>query len=450
MTGENNEMNLDWPVVELGDLVQIKHGWPFRGQFLNETDQADPLVVSIGNFDYDGGFRFSSTKTNEYLSDYPEKYKLNPGDILLIMTCQTPGGEILGIPGKIPDDGIVYLHNQRLGKVIIKDTESVNTDFLYSLFLTREFNYHLYSTASGSKILHTSPKRIESFKFRLPPPEVMEFISQISNHFIELGSRISQSANRLNEMIEEIYRSWFIDFDPVKAKAEGKLPYGMDKETSALFPDSFEDSKNGFIPSGWRSIEISKISLCNDGDWIEMKDQGGSDYRLVQPSNIGLGRFVETGNFRYITEETFQRLNCIQIEPSDVLVARMPDPKGNVGRAYLWPQDVPKAITSVDVCIIRVDKNQVTPKYLELYLNSYDSLERSKSFMTGTTHPRIRRKDIETFRVIVPPISILEQFEKRVQAMSEFRDLVVKQEASLSTTRDALLPRLMSGELSVS
>ena len=113
-------------------------------------------------------------------------------------------------------------------------------------------------------------------------------------------------------------------------------------------------------------------------------------------------------------------------------------------------KDRPKAITSVDVCIIRADNNQVTPKYLELYLNSYESLGRSKSFMTGTTHPRIRRKDIEIFRVLVPPISILEQFEKRVQVISDFRDLLIKQKVPLSITRDVLLPRLMSGELSVS
>lgn len=338
--------------------------------------------------------------------------------------------------------------NQALA-IIRPKKDKISSGYLANLLRSHDAQFYLKSRVVESVQANLSLAELGSF----PVENISLEVQNIRNNTLEIIENKSICDSKLSDisrtLISSLFRSWFIDFDPVKAKMEGKLPYGMDEETAALFPDSFEDSEIGSIPLGWRSIEISKISLCNDGDWIELKDQGGSDYRLVQPSNIGLGSFVETGNFRYITDKTFQRLNCIQIEPSDVLVARMPDPKGNVGRAYLWTQDVPKAITSVDVCIIRVDNNQVTPKYLESYLNSYDSLERSKSFMTGTTHPRIRRKDIESFRILVPPISILEQFEKRVQAMSDLKTLVVKQNSSLSTTRDALLPRLMSGELKV-
>ena len=92
----------EWPIVSLGDLIKIEHGWPFKSDFCSEELTGRPIVVNIGNFIYTGGFRFESTRTREYRGDYPKSYELNSGDILLVMTCQTSGGEILGIPGKIP------------------------------------------------------------------------------------------------------------------------------------------------------------------------------------------------------------------------------------------------------------------------------------------------------------------------------------------------------------
>lgn len=102
-----------WSRVRLGDLVRIKHGWPFKSKLFSEEVTGLPIVVNIGNFRYSGGFRFSSTTLKEYRGDYPSEFELTPGDILMVMTCQTSGGEILGILGGIPSDDRTYLHNQR-------------------------------------------------------------------------------------------------------------------------------------------------------------------------------------------------------------------------------------------------------------------------------------------------------------------------------------------------
>lgn len=138
-----------------------------------------PIIVSIGNFKYTGGFRFASTIIKAYTGEFPKEFILKRGDILLAMTCQTPGGEILGIPGCIPNDGRMYLHNQRMGKVIIEHKDKVDAGFLYWLFLTREFNRHLVATATGTKVLHTAPDRIESFQFLLPPLPIQRTIADI-------------------------------------------------------------------------------------------------------------------------------------------------------------------------------------------------------------------------------------------------------------------------------
>ena len=172
-----------WPKVRLGDVVRIKHGFAFSGM-AETTDTSLPVVLGIGNFDYAGGFRLGSTTLKRYGGDYPKEYELKPGDVLLAMTCQTSGGEILGVPGVIPDDEDLHLHNQRLGKVEVLDPARVLLPFIFQLCRWSAFNRHLFDTASGSKILHTSPGRIEDFEFGLPPLEEQRTIAATAEGFV--------------------------------------------------------------------------------------------------------------------------------------------------------------------------------------------------------------------------------------------------------------------------
>ncbi|MET4051885.1 type I restriction enzyme S subunit [Frigoribacterium sp. PvP054] len=173
-------MTSGWTPTRLGEVVKIKHGFAFSGMAAN-TDSSLPVVVGIGNFDYAGGFRFGSTTIKRYVGQYPAEFTLTPGDVLLAMTCQTAGGEILGIPGTVPDDGQTYLHNQRLGKVEVLDPTRIDLRYFFQLARWHPFNRHLYATASGSKILHTSPRRIEDFAVDLPPlPEQQSIAAALS------------------------------------------------------------------------------------------------------------------------------------------------------------------------------------------------------------------------------------------------------------------------------
>ena len=169
------------------------------------------------------------------------------------------------------------------------------------------------------------------------------------------------------------------------------------------------------IPKGWSCAPLRDlVTSSQDGDWIELKDQGGKDFRLVQMSNIGCYEFVETGNYRYITNGTFESLNCTKIEVEDILVARMTDPKGRVGRAFCWTEDMPPSITSVDVCILKADKGKILPKYLELFLNHPLTLALSSALLGGTSHPRLKRRDIESLVVIYPDLSIQSKIIRHV------------------------------------
>ena len=204
--------------MRLGDVVRIKHGFAFSGM-AETTDTSLPVVLGIGNFDYAGGFRLGSTTLKRYGGDYPKEYELKPGDVLLAMTCQTSGGEILGVPGVIPDDEDLHLHNQRLGKVEVLDPARVLLPFIFQLCRWSAFNRHLFDTASGSKILHTSPGRIEDFEFGLPPLEEQRTIAATLG---ALDDKI-ESNRHIVATTRELARSYFARFPKESVRASAVL-----------------------------------------------------------------------------------------------------------------------------------------------------------------------------------------------------------------------------------
>lgn len=181
-----------------------------------------------------------------------------------------------------------------------------------------------------------------------------------------------------------------------------------------------------------------------DGDWIETKDQGGDDYRLLQISNIGVSEFVETGNFRFVTQDTFDRLRCTEIMPRDILVARMPTP---IGRAWLATAMSWRMITAVDVAIIRTNLNFVTPLFLAQAWNETPNLQRIAKQASGTTRLRITRRELAALEFVVPPIPLQDQFAAIAEPNRDLALTLRKKIDNLRRTRDLLLPRLLSGQI---
>lgn len=171
--------------------------------------------------------------------------------------------------------------------------------------------------------------------------------------------------------------------------------------------------------SEWRKVELSEVSLdVADGDWVETKDQGGSDFRLLQVSNIGVGQFRETGRYRYVTKETFARLRCTEVLPGMVLVARMPDP---VGRSWFVDRLEHRAITAVDVAIIKPDPSVLDGRFCSYALNTPDQLALWAAEAGGTTRMRITRRQLAAARLALPSLPKQRQI---AAALALFDDLI--------------------------
>ncbi len=409
-----------WTPSKLGDLVEIKHGWPFKSEFFHEDCRIGlPIVVSVGNFRYTGGFRFAETAVKEYRSSYPKEYELAPGDMLLIMTCQTAGGEILGIPARVPNDGRIYLHNQRLGKVVIRSGAIVALDFLYWLFRWQEFNRELVTSASGTKILHTAPSRIGAFRFDLPSTEEQRAVAHILGTLdekIELNRRMNET---LEAMTRALFKSWFVDFDPVRAKAEGRDP-GLPKHIADLFPDSFEDSELGEIPRGWEVKPLRELLEFAYGKALKAEDRRDGTIP-VYGSNGQIGWHDE----RLVTGP-------------GIVVGR----KGNPG-VTTW---VPTDFFPIDTTFF------VTPRALSRSLSFLFRVLQNHdlaSLGADSAVPGLSRNLAYMSLQVLPSAALIASFDRVSAALSRRTHHAEEESRYLAALRDALLPKLVSGELRV-
>lgn len=179
-------------------------------------------------------------------------------------------------------------------------------------------------------------------------------------------------------------------------------------------------------------------TLCVDGDWIESKDQSQTGIRLIQTGNIGIGEYIDKiDRAKYISEETFYRLNCTEVLPGDVLISRLPDP---VGRACVVPNRLGKAITAVDCTIIRLNESICRRMYLKYFTESQKYKYEIKQFLVGSTRIRISRKNLE--RIEIPLLSLDNQ-DYIVSVLDKVTDLINKRKEQLQKLDELVKARFV-------
>ncbi len=317
--------------------------------------------------------------------------------------------------------------NQQINSVVVNEAEH-DPFFVYHLLTT--LRDELKSNAGGAATPIINKTVFSEIKISVPPLRVQQRIAGILSAYDELIENSQRRIKILEEMARALYREWFVHF---------RFP-GHEHHPRVASP-------LGEIPQGWEVKRLDEVCRSiQDGDWIETKDQGGEDYRLLQISNVGVGEFIETGNFRYVTQATFDRLRCNEIVPGDLLVARMPTP---IGRGWLVTRMPWRMITAVDVAIIRAEPTVIHPLFLVQAWNDSSNLQRISAQASGTTRLRITRRELAAMEFVIPPIPVQQQFAKIAQPQSTMVEALRQQIQNLRRTRDLLLPRLLSGQVAV-
>jgi type I restriction enzyme S subunit len=388
-------------------------------------------LLTPGNFAIGGGFKYDKLKYFD--GDVPEEFVLTIGDLLVTMTDLSKQADTLGYPAIVPETpNVRYLHNQRLGLVEIRPDAPLHKRYLFYLLCSREYRHEVIASATGTTVKHTAPKRIAAFKFLLPTHDDQRAIAHILGSLddkIELNRRMNET---LEAMARAIFKSWFIDFDPVRAKAEDSDPRLPD-EIAAIFPDSFEDSELGEIPKGWEPSTI------------------GSKFNLTMGQSPPGKTYNETGDgppffqgrrdfgFRFPTNRVYCTAPKRLADHGDTLVS-VRAPVGDINMAMA------RCCVGRGVAGIRHKSESRSYTYYAMHTLS-DRFARFEA--EGTVFGAINKKQFEGLRWLSPPGELVNDFEKIAFSLDERIENNTNETVTLSSLRDTLLPKLISGELRV-
>jgi len=297
------------------------------------------------------------------------------------------------------------------------------------------FFYHYYFKSPACRIRSIVTQGVQAgirgndlkkLSVHRPPLVTQQRIASILSAYDNLIENNRRRIQLLEQAARLLYKEWFVHL---------------------RFPGYEQVKIKNGVPEGWEKKTVSGVcSEFVDGDWIETKDQGGDDLRLLQISNIGENEFVETGNFRFITEDTFRNLHCTEIRPGDLLLSRMPKP---IGRAWMVTEMPWRMVTAVDITIARPDSDQVDPFYYLYHLNSDVHLGLCAARATGATRPRISRKNMGSLPIVLAPMTLQREFGAFSEDIHKQKATLRRQLDILAQARDLLLPRLMNGEIAL-
>lgn len=259
---------------------------------------------------------------------------------------------------------------------------------------------------------------------------------------IELNRRLNAT---LEGLARAVFRSWFVDFDPVVAKAAGRRPVGMTADTAALFPSTFEHSPLGPIPKGWSIKTLAELtSKIGSGS----TPTGGSSVytqhgvALIRSQNVYDHEF-EWAGLAYLGTEAAEKLRGVTVQQGDVLLNITGD---SILRTCVVDPDVLPARVNQHVAIIRAQAG-IPPRFLHLHLVRQEMKDNLIGHDAGGTRAAITKAHLQVTALIVPPGELLRAFQQTSDPVFTRIEMGRGQNRTLASLRDALLPRLLSGEL---
>ena len=454
-------MSAEWNNLSLGELFKVKHGFAFKGEYFVD-EPTDSLLVTPGNFAIGGGFQ--NPKPKYYSGPIPEEYVLEPGKIVVTMTDLSKQSDTLGLPAVIPDDGLTWLHNQRVGLLEFKENFKTHPRFVSYLLRDHTYRSWIIGSATGTTVKHTSPNRIESFECLVPSYDEQTAIAHILGTLddkIELNRQMNET---LEAMAQGLFKSWFVDFDPVidnTLAAGNEIPEPLLKRAAArqalgdqrkplpadiqsLFPNCFVfTDEMGWIPEGWCVVKLPSVVekyIDNRGKTPPLEPVGIPLLEVKHLSETTI--FPNLNVEKRVSRETYESWFRAYLEANDIVISTV----GTIGRICLVPEEDEVAIAQ-NLLGLRFDKEKTDQIFMYYQMKNKRFVDAVDARLVTTVQASIKRKDLDTIDILSMPIEIQNAFCNFVlPTIARQSD---RQNRILSNLRDILLPKLLSGELRI-
>ncbi len=434
-------MNFDlpegWTVKTLSECCTetISYGIVQPGK---HDDNGVP-VVRVNNFSRDG------LELNEVLKVSPDisaKFKrtvLRGGEVLLTLVGST--GQSIVVPESMKG------WNVPRAIAVIRVASEVGADWVNICLQSPATKYFLDSRANTTVQKTLNLKDVKEIPILLPPDE---YKNTALSTLISLNEKLAlntQTNQTLEEMAQAIFKSWFVDFDPVKAKMNGEQPEGMDAATASLFPEKLVESELGLIPEGWEVGTLdSHTSMIIDhrgktpkklgSDWVE------EGYPAISAKNIKSKKIVRPDTIRFIDEATYKKWMKEPLIKGDIIMTS----EAPMGELYFFDG-------SEDFCLsqrlygLRANSDVCSPEFLFNWLQTTKAKADMEGRASGTTALGIKQAELRKVKILTPPLELLEKYSA---VASNLVDMAAKNNAQntvLEDLRDTLLPKLLSGEI---
>ncbi|HCG6061846.1 TPA: restriction endonuclease subunit S [Vibrio parahaemolyticus] len=425
-------MSYKWPLVKLDNIkAHTKYscvGGPFGSSLSRKhyTEEGVPVLrgVNLGSDQFfDSDFVYVSKEKAAEL----HRNMAYPNDV--VFTQRGTLGQVAIIPKNARYSSYVVSQSQM--KLTV-NSEIAHPYYIYSFFRTDKAKQQIETHAIVGGVPHINLGILKALEIPLPPLNIQKKIVNIIRSIDQKITLNTQTNQTLEEMAQAIFKSWFVDFDPVKAKMNGEQLEGMDAATASLFPEKLVESELGLIPDGWAVGTLSDVAkYCSARTSID----GVTVENYISTENMLADKKGVTAASKLPTAKTIAAYKT-----GDILVSNIRPyfkkiwlAEGNGGRS----NDVlgfESSAPNTDSFLMNL-----------LYQDSF--FEYMTRTSKGAKMPRGDKTAIMNWEMAVPPVELREAFSTIVDKFYKLIPQNRAQNETLESLRDTLLPKLLSGEI---
>lgn len=400
--------------VRLGDYLKFEKGLGYKGEFLAE--ESDIALIGMDSHNDGGGYKEGSEKP--YIGPFKPEHVAEVGDVIFAATEQ--GFGLLASPLMVPesDKYQTYIYSHHVLKAFpIK--EGFLPEYLYNIFRIERYRSRAAYGDTGTTVRALPAEVLEDQMVPLPNLSIQQAINEIIAMFDQQIANNKALSKSLEILAQAMFKSWFIDFDPVHAKSKSEKPFGMDEATAALFPSSFEDSELGEIPRGWH---ISSVE--------------------------GILQRIKTKSLSASTEMTRCGKTPV-LEQGDSILAGFVENSPNV---FATPEE-PRFIFGDHTCRMKLLTRSFSTLPNTIVLQGKDRNSYWAFCVTNKLQPfeSYRRHWMELIvrKIIVPPTEVADVFGNMVAPLFEKMDQVMFENFELERVISSILQGFIDGSLPV-
>jgi len=326
----------------------------------------------------------------------------------------------------------------------------LDSQWLSYFFGLPAFKEYIRGIAVGATMPSLNTKILSDVPIYFPPLNVQ---AEAAKTLVKIDDRIAllrETNATLEAIAQALFKSWFVDFDPVHAKQQGRAPEGMDEATAALFPDSFEESALGLVPNGWRVGPVEsfadRVGMGPFGSNIKVETFVECGIPVISGQHLKQ-TLVEDNVFNYVTEDHANRLSKSCVRHGDVIFTHA----GSIGQVSLLHASAlyDRYVLSQRQFFLRCDDAAMRPEWVTYYFRSTKGQHQLLANTSQVGVPSIARPVtyLRSIQLVIPTLPIIDRFSTIADAVHQGVMANRKHIQTLTTLRDTLLPRLISGQL---